>query len=211
MPGMMPVDNFQVQLVDTPPLNPEFNEPGLLDLIRRANLILLVVDLKDFPIEQIEMAVKRLDEHNIAPLHWQDRYDGERRVTFVPMLVLVNKNDDETTDEDFLVLCELLEGEWTLIPVSAATGRNFEAMKQAVFEQLGVIRVYSKAPGREADRDSPFILREGTTVEEFSGKVHKDFLANLKTARVWGSSAIEGQMVSRDYVLHDGDIVELRI
>ena len=41
--------------------------------------------------------------------------------------------------------------------------------------------------------------------------VHLDFLENLKTARVWGSATRDGQMVSRDYILHDGDIVELRI
>jgi hypothetical protein len=28
---------------------------------------------------------------------------------------------------------------------------------------------------------------------------------------VWGSTMFDGQMVQRDYVLQDGDIVELRI
>jgi len=27
---------------------------------------------------------------------------------------------------------------------------------------------------------------------------------------VWGSAAFDGQMVSRDYILQDGDVVELR-
>jgi hypothetical protein len=47
-------------------------------------------------------------------------------------------------------------------------------------------------------------------LEEFAGKVHKDFLDNLKSARVWGSTSFDGQMVSRDYVLEDGDVVELK-
>jgi len=33
---MMPVENIQIQLVDTPLLDREFVEPELLDLIRRA-------------------------------------------------------------------------------------------------------------------------------------------------------------------------------
>ncbi len=210
-PGMMPIDNIQVQLIDTPPLNPEHVEPGLLDLIRRSDLVLLVIDLCAFPIEQLEHTIELLEAHNIAPLQWKDRYPEDRRWTFVPFLVLVNKNDDEATDEDFQVLCELLGDEWQLVPVSAATGRNFDVMKQAIFEHLGVIRVYSKAPGREADHSAPFVLKVGTRVEDFAGKVHKDFLDNLKQARVWGSSAFEGQMVARDYILQDGDIVELRI
>ena len=80
-----------------------------------------------------------------------------------------------------------------------------------MFEQLGIIRVYSKAPGREPDLDAPFVLKKGSTVEDFAAKVHRDFVEHLKAARVWGSTAFDGQMVPRDYVLHDGDVVELRI
>jgi hypothetical protein len=33
----------------------------------------------------------------------------------------------------------------------------------------------------------------------------------MKYARIWGTSVHDGQMVQRDYVLHDGDIVEIHI
>jgi uncharacterized protein len=45
---------------------------------------------------------------------------------------------------------------------------------------------------------------------DLAGMVHRDFYENLKAARVWGSSAFDGQMVTRAYVLQEGDIVELR-
>ena len=73
------------------------------------------------------------------------------------------------------------------------------------------MRVYSKAPGKEPDLNSPFVVQQGCTGEEFAGKVHKDFISQLKSARVWGSTAFEGQMVQRDYLLQDEDIVELKI
>jgi ribosome-interacting GTPase 1 len=73
------------------------------------------------------------------------------------------------------------------------------------------MRIYSKAPGKDADLNSPFVMKSGSTVEEFAAKVHQDFAEGLKAARVWGSGDFEGQLVSRDYVLHDGDILELRI
>src|SRR5512139_1049451 len=38
-PGMMPVANIQIQLVDTPPLTREYVESELIDLIRRADVI----------------------------------------------------------------------------------------------------------------------------------------------------------------------------
>jgi ribosome-interacting GTPase 1 len=80
-----------------------------------------------------------------------------------------------------------------------------------VYQRLDIIRVYAKPPGKEADLERPFVLKKGSTIAELGRKIHRDFFDRLKTARVWGSTAFEGQMVQRDYVLHDGDIVELRI
>ena len=210
-PGMMPMENIQIQLIDTPPLNRDYVEPELIELIRRSDLILLVVDLQGYPIRQLEDTIALLQEHRIMPHHLKDRYTEQRLLTFLPLLVLVNKNDDQSTDEDFEVLCELFEEAWPLLPVSATTGRNLERLKQVVFERLEIIRVYSKPPGKEPDLNAPFVLKKGSTVEEFAGKVHQDFLEQLKSARVWGSGVYDGQMVGRDHVLHDGDVVELRI
>jgi ribosome-interacting GTPase 1 len=84
-------------------------------------------------------------------------------------------------------------------------------MKKLVFKTLDIIRIYSKAPGKSVDLNSPFVMKAGSTVEEFAAKVHQDFAEGLKSARIWGSGDFEGQLVSRDYVLHDGDVVELRI
>jgi hypothetical protein len=210
-PGMMPLENIQIQLVDTPPLNRDFVEPELVDLIQRSDLILLVVDLQTDPVQQLEDTIAFLQEHRIVPRHLQDRYAEQQRLTFIPLLVLANKNDDENSDEDFEILCELLEDDWPLLPVSATSGRNLERLKQAVFERLEVIRIYSKPPGKEPNLSAPFVLKKGSTVAEFAGKVHQDFFERLKTARVWGSAVYDGQMVRRDYVLHDGDVVELRV
>ncbi|MFQ6014850.1 MAG: TGS domain-containing protein [Anaerolineae bacterium] len=218
-PGMMPMENIQIQLIDTPPLNRDFVEPELLDLIRRSDLILLIVDLQTDPVQQLEDSIVLLQEHRIVPRHpfdklktpLKDRHTEQRRMTFIPLLVLVNKNDDESSDEDFEIFGELLEDDWPLLPVSATTGRNLERLKQVVFEQLEIIRVYSKPPGKEPDLSAPFVLKKGSTVAELARKVHQDFYEQLKAARVWGSGVYEGQMVGRDHVLQDGDVVELRI
>lgn len=208
-PGMMPVENIQIQLVDTPPLNRDFVEPQLLDLIRRSDLILLVVDLQTDPMHQLEDTVALLQEQRIVPRHLRDRYTQERGLAFIPVLVLANKNDDESSDENFEIFCELLECEWPLLPISATAGRNLELLKQRVVEQLEIIRVYTKAPGREPDFSAPFALKKGDTIANLAEKIHKDFVENLKMARVWGDTVYDGQLVSRDYVLRDGDVVEL--
>lgn len=210
-PGMMPVENIQIQLIDTPPVGGDFVEPAMMNLVRGSDSILLVVDLQAYPIQQLEETVDFLEEHRIVPQRLKDSHDEQKGVVFKPLLVLVNKNDDQSTDEDFEVLCELLEDDWPLLPVSAKTNRNLEALKQRVFERLGIIRVYSKPPGEKADRSAPFVMKKGGTVEQFARQVHRDFLEKLKSARVWGSAEYEGQRVARDYVLEDGDVVELRI
>jgi hypothetical protein len=132
-------------------------------------------------------------------------------LSYVPVLLVVNKSDDEASDE----LCELfqalLEGDWPLVPVSTTTRRNLDQLKWAVFQELEIIRVYSKPPGKKPDLDRPFVLPRGSTVQDMAAKVHRDFLANLTAARVWGSADFDGQMVARDYVLADQDVVELRL
>jgi ribosome-interacting GTPase 1 len=210
-PGMMPFENIQVQLIDTPALDREFLEPELLDLLRRSDMILILVDLQATPFDQLESTVKTLEDCGIIATDRVDHYPDDRRWYIKPILVVVNKCDDENQLEDFQVFCELLEGGWSCIPLSALTGFGLKDLQLAIFDRLKIIRVYSKAPGREPDKSAPFVLDIGTTVDEFAGKVHQDFAAKLKSAKVWGSSDFDGQMVSRDYVLKDGDIVELKI
>ncbi|MFP4395733.1 MAG: GTPase [Anaerolineales bacterium] len=208
-PGMMPIENIQVQLIDTPPLNEEYLEPEMMGLIRRSDLVLLMIDLQDFPIEQLETTLALLDQHHIAPRRCRDRYDEPHRWRFLPFLVVVNKVDDEPLDEDFEVLRELLDEPWYMVPLSVTTGRHVETFKQAVYDRLEIIRVYAKPPGQKVDLTAPYVLDRGGTVADFAVGVHRDLLEQLQSARVWGKGVHDGQMVGRDHVLHDGDIVEL--
>jgi hypothetical protein len=210
-PGMMPVKDIQIQLIDTPPLNREYLEPELLDLIRRSDLVMLMVDLLTDPLQQLEDSAALLEEHRIVPRYLKGRYNDQRSLTFIPFLVLANKNDDANTEENFEIFCELLEGDWNLISASVTTGRNLELLKETLMNLLNIIRVYSKSPGKKPDLTSPFVLKKGSTMADFAGKIHQDFAEKLKSAKVWGVSVFDGQMVQRDYILQDGDVVELQI
>jgi small GTP-binding protein len=210
-PGMLQVQDIQIQLVDTPPLAREHVEPGLVDLIRSADLVLLVVDLQAAPDQQLDECLAILQEHRIAPLRHQDRFTESRRMYFLPFLVVVNKDDDESLEEDVEILGQLLDDPWPLVPVSASTGHNLERLGQAIVAAMEIMRIYSKPPGKELDLTKPFVVRIGTTVVEFAAEVHQDFSAYLKSARVWGSGLFPGQMVARDHVLQDGDVVELHL
>jgi ribosome-interacting GTPase 1 len=212
IPGMMTFENVQVQLIDTPPLSAEFEDPQLMALIRQADMALLLLDLQATPIQQLEDSLALLDKHRIIPAHLRDQYfDDTRRLTFKLLLVLVNKTDDERLDDDFQALCELLsEQPCPLRPISASAGRHLDELRQTVFDGLNIVRIYSKPPGKAANMDAPFVMKRGGTVQDFAAKVHRDFVDSLKSARVWGVGVYDGQMVGRDHVLHDGDVVELR-
>ena len=132
-------------------------------------------------------------------------------MVYPPFLVLVNKCDDAAADGDYEVFCELLEGDWPLLAASADTGRGLDLLRREVYDKLEIMRVYSKPPGRKADLGSPFTMRRGGTVADFAAEVHRDIKQRLKSARVWGTGVHDGQTVSRDHVLHEGDVVELRV
>ena len=210
-PGMMTFENIQIQLIDTPPLTREHIETELMDLIRNADLILMVVDLQSDPIQQLHDTSDILITNRILPKCFVNTKEQRKVVNLIPSVVVVNKLDDQLFDEDFRMFCELLEQECFYIAISTKTGNNLEKLKKFIFGELEIIRIYSKRPGKKPDFNEPFVMKKGGTVEEFAEKVHKDFLQKLKSARLWGAGVYDGQFVGRDHVLVDGDVVELHI
>ena len=97
------------------------------------------------------------------------------------------------------------------ISVSALKKENLEELKKAIFDVSGIIRVYSKPPGKDPDLSKPFTIPSGSTVLDLAESIHKDFIPNLRYARIWGSARFEGQRVEKSYVLKDKDVVEFHI
>jgi len=52
-------------------------------------------------------------------------------------------------------------------------------------------------------------MRQGQTVADVAGLVHKDLARSLRYARVWGKSGFDGQHVGRTHPVADGDVIEL--
>ena len=95
-----------------------------------------------------------------------------------------------------------------IIPCSAVAQDGLSTLLcRMFFALLGKIRIFTRPPGGKVDYNQPFVVDKGTTVLEAAAEVHKEIAETLKYARVWGKGVFEGQMVPRDHVLHDGDIV----
>ena len=209
-PGMFEINEVHLQLIDTPPINRDYIEPECYDLLRTADLIIIMIDLQTYPIRQIEETLTKLEEGKIAPLKRKGDYK-EKVLKYIPMMVVVNKMDDSIFKDEYDVLEELLSNDWSLIPISIKNKFNLDGLAKEILNKMDIIRVYSKPPHHEADLSRPFVLKRESTVGDFAEKVHHDFYDNLKSARVWGSGLYDGQQVGKDHVLGDGDIVELHL
>jgi hypothetical protein len=84
-------------------------------------------------------------------------------------------------------------------------------LKQKIWNMLGLIRIYTKEPGKNPEKKA-LVLKTNSTVKDAARNVHKDFLKFFKFARVWGKSAKHsGEKVGLEHILKDGDILEIHI
>jgi len=210
LPGMMPFEDIQIQLVDLPPIGNESTDGWVSGILRVADALLLVLDITDDPEIQAELLIEQLERWRIYVLKSQTSDVGSFGV-FKRALLVANKNDYPGTEDDFIRLKERYGHLCSCISVSAQKKDNLEELKRAIFEISGIIRAYSKPPGKDPDLSRPFTVPSGSTVLELAGFIHKDFVPNLKYARIWGSARFGGQRVEKNYVLKDKDVVEFHI
>jgi ribosome-interacting GTPase 1 len=204
LPGMVAFENVQIQLVDLPPVAPETAEPWLFALIRQADAALLVADVdSDDLLSGMEETLALISAGNVALRAPEVDDPG------VPTLLVAAKADVSGAGDRLPILQEMIAGRFPLLTVSAEAETQIDVLRSEMFKLLDVIRVYTKAPGHRPDLSAPFVLKRGTTIQDAASVVHKDFVDRLKYARIWGARTFEGQMVQREHVLEDGDILEL--
>ncbi|MBX9582935.1 MAG: 50S ribosome-binding GTPase [Gemmataceae bacterium] len=211
VPGMMDYEDVRVQLVDLPPVTADHYEHFVTDITRAADAALLFLDLADDDGPAATQAV--LDRLKQARRELvRDAAAGDDPTTYhLKTLLVMTKADDEAADIRRELAGEAFADRYPSVVVSAEQGGGLEEVRKAIYDLLGVMRVYTKQPGKPADMTSPFTCPIGGTVAELAGRVHKDFEEGVKSARVWGTGAFDGQTVGRDHVLHDKDVVELHL
>ncbi len=210
--GMIPFENIQIQLVDTPPISSDFMEPWLSGIIRNADLVMLVVDLGSENMRaETKTVFRRLEEYKIQLETEEKETDPLDGVAHKKTSLLANKSDSGRSEENLTVLKDLYGKRFPIFPISAQKGINIQELKRYVFERLEILRVYTKTRGKRADFEDPVILKIGSTLLDAARTIHKDFAFNLKYARIWGTGVYDGQMVQKDFVLLDGHVVEFHI
>jgi ribosome-interacting GTPase 1 len=234
IPGMLPFEDIHFQLVDLPPVSADYMEGWYVNALQPSDAALLVVDLSDPEcLDDIPAIRKRLDERRVTlaerwphpptgagpggngdgdgepPPDPADPEDVDPFRIYLPTLLVANKSDLDPDPEEVQVLEELLGVRYPAIAVSAKTGQGLDALGPLLFHGLGVVRVYTKIPGKPPDTARPYTVRLGETVLDVARLVHRDLAQSLKFARVWGSGQFDGQQVGTDHPVADGDVVEL--
>jgi ribosome-interacting GTPase 1 len=211
-PGIMMWQDVPVQLVDLPPLSSDFGEAWLPNVIRSADAALLVTDLSsDDVAEAVTETMERLTAAHTELLRELPYDSPDESVRHLKTLMVAAKLDAPLARDRLEILREWFSTKFPIVEVSAHTGEGLETLRQATYDLLGVLRVYTKVPGKPADRARPFALPIGSTVLDLARVIHREFEHTLKSARVWGTGVFDGQTVKRDHELHDSDIVELHV
>jgi ribosome-interacting GTPase 1 len=220
-PGMLPHEDVRFQLVDLPAVSPEHPRPWLGSALQAADAALLVVDLGEPDcVEQVEAVHAELRERRVTLTdRWEPagesteaaaEDDEDPFAVRLPALLLANKADRlADADAEVQAFLEVTGLRYPALAVSATTGQGLGGIGPWLFGHLGIARVYTKTPGRPPDRDRPYAMRRGQTVEDVARLVHKDLARSLRYARVWGRSGFGGQQVGREHPVADGDVVEL--
>jgi ribosome-interacting GTPase 1 len=213
LPAMMPWEDVMVQLIDTPPITKDYMESYMQGLIRGADVAVLMVDLgSDDGIEQLQELLDRLQETKTRLAAKSHLDENDVGLSYTQTLLVPNKIDLPGAAERLQLLHELCPLDFSEHVISAEHGTGLEELREAIYRSLDVVRVYSKAPTHKtADFERPFTVRRGSTVLDVAEQIHKDFVANFKFARVWGSAVHDGTQVKGDYQPHDKDVVELHV
>jgi len=211
-PAMMPYENIQIQLIDTPPITQDFMETWHAELIKSADGLLCVFDLASQNLQaDLDRLLEKLEEKRIVFVSEDEQVVSDRTIHANRVLIVANKSDIPSIRSYFDTFDRTYEGLFDRIAVSSLNGEGLEELKKKIFLLLSILRVYSKTPGKKPDMKDPYIFAKGSSLMDMAKAVHKDFAQKLRFARIWNKEKYQGQKVHRDYILQDEDILELHI
>ena len=127
--------------------------------------------------------------------------------TYVRSLAVLNKVD--LVNQGFIN--EIQDGVKTkFLPISADMDMNIEALKESIFNELDLIRIYMRPKNGEPDYKDPLIARNGSTILQVCDKIHRNMKDEFRYALVWGKSVkFAGQKVGVNHRLIDEDVLTI--
>jgi small GTP-binding protein len=201
--GMMEYQNIKIQIVDTPPLHVDA-PPWLFGLYRNGDILLFVLDGTQDVVEQFGMIRTALNEHNI--------YIAEHEYGDMKKAIIAVAKCDQGKAETAIRKIKGSSGNtFACCPVSIVQESTLAGIRDTIYRELNIIRIYTKKTGQPIQKQEPVVLSRGATVIDAAEHIHKDFKKNLKFARLWNDAGYNGQRVEKHHVLTDEDVLEFHI
>ena len=183
--GMMPFQGTSIQLIELPAIESEFYDKGIA---HTADVILILITDLD-QIKDIEKILKNTLGKKIIVFNNFQKQDT-RKIS----ATLASKKYKFFVIESFKI------DPW-----------DNEPLKEMIFRNLNKIRIFTKQPGQEPDKDRPLILSPKSTVKEVAEKILHGFSSRIQQTKIWGpSSKFPGQITGLTHELKDLDIVEFK-
>ena len=181
--GMMDYAGTKIQLIENPSIKSQHYDKGLTNCAD--TILILVTDL-----EQIKKAEKEI------------KNTRSKRI-----IIFMNDKPEKPLRK---ISATLQSKKYNFIITDLENKENLEELKFKIFESFNKIRIYTKEPGKEPDKERPLILEPNSTIKHAARRIIKN-LDNLKETKIWGpSSKFPGQKVGLQHKLKDLDIVEFK-
>ena len=183
--GMMNYNSVQIQLIENPAIESEFYDKGI---VYTADIVLILISSLE-ELKEIEKEIK----------------------TSGAKIIVFNKIDLLSKEEKRKISATLQSKKYNFQLISIKTKKGIEELKEKIFNSFNKIRIYTKEPGKEPDKNKPMILNPNSTVKNVAEKILKGFSNKIKQIKIWGpSSKFPGQIVGLKHKLKDLDIIEFK-
>ncbi|KAL6539240.1 Developmentally-regulated GTP-binding protein 2 [Orobanche gracilis] len=135
-----------------------------------------------------------------------DVIEGNRK--YIKCVYVYNKIDVIGIDD-----VDRLARQPNSIVISCNLNLNLDRLLAKMWEEMGLVRVYTKPQGQQPDFEEPVVLsagRGGCNVEDFCNHIHRSLVKDIKYVLVWGTSARHyPQHCGLSHGLQDEDVVQI--
>ena len=157
--------------------------------------------LKDYKIHNADVLIR---DENVTIDDFIDVIN-EQHISYIKCLYVYNKIDAVSLEE-----CDRLAREPNTVVMSCELNLGIEDLKEEIWRQLDLLRLYTKRRGVQPKLDDPMVVRNNSTILEVCDSIHRDMKNQFKYALVWGSSAKHSpQKCGLSHPVHDEDVVQI--
>ncbi len=157
--------------------------------------------LRDYKILNCEVLVR---DENVTVDDFIDVIMKDHR-KYIKCLYVYNKIDSVSLD--FL---DKLAREPQTVVMSCELDLGIQDVVERCWQELRLIRIYTKRKGVDPDFGEALIVRNKSTIEDVCDQIHRTLKDTFKYALVWGASARHvPQRVGLGHIVADEDVVSI--